>query len=285
MMEALLFVLLPALAHGGGGGGAAVVTARCPDPTDCTSSLQTAFDTAGATLVRVPLLPGNQPWIVGDQSGGPTSIDPRVQANASGIMLGPASSHRTIVFAGGVQVLAKQGAFHHGQFFIGVNGSNITILGRGAVWRMRKRDYSNPKMYAHSEDRHALALYGCSDITIIGLLISSSGGDGIYMTGLTSTGGSDNLMGYCRNIVLDSVVCDDHYRQGMSVISVVGLRVVNSTFSNTNGTPPSSGVDFEPVSVSYCDITQPLMLHMLCVACRTTTTTGWKASILKVPVF
>ena len=32
----------------------------------------------------------------------------------------------------------------------------------------------------------------------------------------------------------------------MSVISVVGLRVRNSTFSNTNGTAPSAGIDFEP---------------------------------------
>jgi hypothetical protein len=46
--------------------------------------------------------------------------------------------------------------------------------------------------------------------------------------------------------VLEGVVCDDHYRQGMSVISVVDLRVVNSTFSNTSGTPPAAGVDFEP---------------------------------------
>ena len=222
-----------------------VITASCPDPTDCTTSLQTALDTPAAAVIRVPVLPGRR-WIVGDQSGGPTSVDPRVQANQSGIILGPASSHRTIIFDSGVEVLAKQGAFHRGQFFIGVNATNITILGRGAVWRMRKREYANSTLYTHSEDRHALALYGCSDITIVGLLISSSGGDGIYMTGLTSPGGSDNLMGYSRNIVLDSVVCDDHYRQGMSVISVIGLRVVNSTFSNTNGTPPAAGVDFEP---------------------------------------
>ena len=248
-MSSVLLFLVRQLATTTASGTA--VTAHCREPADCTSSLQSALDTAGATLIRVPVLPGRRPWIVGDQSGGPASVDPRVQANQSGIMLGPASSRRTIIFDSGVEVLAKQGAFHHGQFFVAVNASNITILGHGAVWRMRKRDYANPKLYAHSEDRHALALYGCSDITIIGLLITSSGGDGIYLTGLTSPGGSDNLMGYCRHIVLDSVVCDDNYRQGMSVISVVGLHVVNSTFSNTNGTPPAAGVDFEPVSVPH----------------------------------
>ena len=160
------------------------VSACCPDPTDCTASLQAAIDSAGAAIVRVPVLSGGRPWIIGDQAAGPTSIDPRVQANHSGILLGQASSHRTIIFESGVEVLAKKGAFHqNGKFFIGINASNITILGRGAVWRMRKSDYADPKLYAHSEDRHALALYGCSDITVIGLQIRSSGGDGIYMTG------------------------------------------------------------------------------------------------------
>ena len=34
--------------------------------------------------------------------------------------------------------------------------------------------------------------------------------------------------------------------QGMSVIDVDGLRVSNSSFRNTNGTPPQSGIDIEP---------------------------------------
>ena len=149
-------------------GGADIVTARCPDPSDCTSSLQAAINSPGAATVRVPVLPGGRPWIVGDQAGAPPSVDPRVQANRCGIILGPAASHRTIVFEAGVEVLAKKGAFHAGQFFVGVNASNITILGRGAVWRMRKADYANPQLYNHSEDRHALALYGCSDISVVG---------------------------------------------------------------------------------------------------------------------
>jgi hypothetical protein len=42
------------------------------------------------------------------------------------------------------------------------------------------------------------------------------------------------------------VLCDNHYRQGISVISADGLLVENSIFANTWGTPPSSGVDIEP---------------------------------------
>jgi hypothetical protein len=43
-------------------------------------------------------------------------------------------------------------------------------------------------------------------------------------------------------------VCDNNYRQGISIISVDGLLVENSVFNNTWGTPPSSGVDIEPDS-------------------------------------
>ena len=43
-------------------------------------------------------------------------------------------------------------------------------------------------------------------------------------------------------------MCDNNYRQGISIISVDGLLVENSKFNNTWGTPPSSGVDIEPDS-------------------------------------
>ena len=45
-----------------------------------------------------------------------------------------------------------------------------------------------------------------------------------------------------------NVLCDNNYRQGISVISVDGLLVEDSSFNNTWGTPPSSGVDLEPDS-------------------------------------
>ena len=41
-----------------------------------------------------------------------------------------------------------------------------------------------------------------------------------------------------RKISIRDVLCDNHYRQGISVISVDGLLVENSAFNNTWGTPP-----------------------------------------------
>ncbi len=53
-------------------------------------------------------------------------------------------------------------------------------------------------------------------------------------------------MNYCKDIVIENVVADDHHRQGLSVISAENLLVRNCTFSNTKGTLPMSGIDFEP---------------------------------------
>ena len=53
-------------------------------------------------------------------------------------------------------------------------------------------------------------------------------------------------LGHERDIAIDNVTCDAKNRQGISVIDVVGLAVTNSAFTNTEGTEPESGVDFEP---------------------------------------
>ena len=41
-----------------------------------------------------------------------------------------------------------------------------------------------------------------------------------------------------QRVVIKDVVADDNHRQGMSVISALGLLVENCTFSGTNGTSP-----------------------------------------------
>ena len=45
------------------------------------------------------------------------------------------------------------------------------------------------------------------------------------------------------------VTADANRREGLSVIQVDGLLVLNSTFKNTHGTRPSAGIDFEPDGV------------------------------------
>src|SRR5690554_498154 len=65
-------------------------------------------------------------------------------------------------------------------------------------------------------------------------------GDGIYI------GQVSEAAGPCKDIYIERGKVDNNRRQGMSVISVDGLFVDNTQFTNTNGTPPQAGVDFEP---------------------------------------
>lgn len=128
--------------------------------------------------------------------------------------------------------------------FTATKVSNLTIAGGpGAEIAMRKQDYLDPEKYAKSEWRHAISLLSCRNVTLRDLKISSSGGDGIYVGVLAEKGNREN---YCRDIVIERVDCDDHNRQGISVISVDGLTIRDSVFRNTQGARPMAGIDFEP---------------------------------------
>lgn len=160
-----------------------------------------------------------------------------------------------LVLEPGVVITAQRGAYRGGGDSV-LNADNLTnlfIRGYGATVRMQKEDYIVGKVlkdlnwnrwygqYEKAEWRMALAIRGCVNVKIEGLTLRDSGGDGIYVAG----GGK---LTYSKDIQLKDVVCENNYRQGISVISVDGLFVEDSQFNNTWGTPPSSGVDLEPDS-------------------------------------
>jgi hypothetical protein len=156
----------------------------------------------------------------------------------------------------GVVITAQRGAYRSGGDSV-LNADNVTnlvIRGYGATVRMQKEDYIVGKVlkdlgwnrwygqYEKAEWRMALAIRGCVNVQVEGLTLRDSGGDGVYVAG----GGK---LAYSKDIHLKDVVCENNYRQGISVISVDGLLVENCSFNNTWGTPPSSGVDLEPDSL------------------------------------
>ena len=60
------------------------------------------------------------------------------------------------------------------------NSTNLTITGYGAVWKMHKLDYANTSMgYVHSEARPGLWVVNASDLSVFGLTVTATGGDGI----------------------------------------------------------------------------------------------------------
>ncbi len=94
-----------------------------------------------------------------------------------------------------------------------------------------------------------VAIYGGRRVRIYGtravnIATTSDGskGDGFYIA--RSYPSRTNVM--AEDVVLDGVTADGNGRQGLSVIAVRGLRVVNSVFANTTSSVPGAGIDFEP---------------------------------------
>jgi len=91
---------------------------------------------------------------------------------------------------------------------------------------------------ATGEWGHGINIFNCSNITIEDIMITECWGDSVYL-GATETG-------YNENIKLKNVICKESRRQGISVISVVGLDIDNCQCNDIFGTSPECGVDFEP---------------------------------------
>ena len=205
----------------GGGGGS---NGTYPPGALYASSL--GFNSSDATLTLERAFTSSSSFIVVDKQASDWVVGPLNFNNLH---------NKTIVFEAGVVLRAKSGAFPNTshrllQF---MNSSNIEIRGYGATFQMNKSEYTS------GEHRHTLSLIASTDITIRGLTLKDSGGDGIYVSRL-------NTSQYCRNVLIEDVVASNHKRQGISVISVDGLTVRNSTFTGTIGKAPGAGVDFEP---------------------------------------
>ena len=187
------------------------------DETDATDALQSAIN-SGAKKVIVPNM--GKDWIVR-----PIKL----------------VSNQEIEFQKGVVVTAKKGEFKGGNdcLFRADNLKNITLTGSGAILRMQKDDYMKSP-YQKAEWRMVLEFSSCDTIKILGLTLKDSGGDGIYL------GVANKEKPYCSNVLIKDVVCDNNYRQGISVISAKNMTIENCTFKNTWGTAPEAGIDLEP---------------------------------------
>lgn len=189
------------------------------DESDATKALQAAIRSKAKKII-VPNM--GKPWIVT-----PLFVE----------------SGKEIVFEKGVIIAAKSGSFlgRNDSLFTIANKENVTINGYGAEFVMRKQDYVRAP-YKKAEWRNGITILGSNNIKIYGVKLTSSGGDGIYIGRGTGNNGLPN----CDQIHIKDVVCDNNYRQGVSVVSVSNLLIENSTFKGTDGTPPQAGIDFEP---------------------------------------
>lgn len=141
----------------------------------------------------------------------------------------------TIVFEPGVVLKAKSGAFGASSsiLFQLSRANNVTIEGNGATFKMNKSEYNS------GENRHTLSIAGGKDITVRGLKLMDSGGDGIYISGGASAR-------YAEKITIENVVSQNHRRMGLTIISAKDVWVRNSEFKNSSGVIPEAGVAMEP---------------------------------------
>jgi len=112
------------------------------------------------------------------------------------------------------------------------NKSNVTVYSPKIIGD--RYEHLNTK----GEWGMGISIVSSSNISIYNANITNCWGDGIY---LGQRNGKTN-----ENIKIEHALIDNNRRNGISVISVDGLEMSNVIISNTNGTSPESGLDFEP---------------------------------------
>ena len=184
------------------------------DPADSTEALQKAINASAEKVII-------------DRQAGPWIVRPLFLRNGD----------KEIVIEDGVEIRAKAGEYQdvNDALFSVWGAKNVSIRGEGtAVLAMNKKDYQDRSKYRPSEWRHALSIRGgAENVGVSNLTLRASGGDGVYIFGASG-------------IRLENLKCLDHHRQGISVISGAHVLVRNCDFSETWGTAPACGIDFEP---------------------------------------
>ena len=189
------------------------------------------YNAEDSTEIIQRALDSGAPKLVFDRQSGPWITRPLV-----------ARSNQELVFEDGVELLAKKGEFHGiRDYLLRCEGvSNLVICGlgpRGGTFRMHKRDYQKPP-YARSEWRYTLRLCGVENVHVENMRFVSSGGDGIVIGAWKGKS--------AKNVVIRNCVCDDNHRQGISLCGGEDILIEDTVLSNTCGTPPQAGIDFEP---------------------------------------
>ncbi len=189
------------------------------------------YNAEDSTEIIQRALDSGVPTLVFDRQAGPWITRPLV-----------AHSNQELIFEDGVELLAKKGEFHgiRDYLFRCEGVSNLVIRGlgpKGGTFRMHKRDYQKPP-YARSEWRYTLRLCGVENVHVENMRFVSSGGDGIVIGAFKGKS--------AKNVVIRNCVCDDNHRQGISLCGGEDILIENVVLSNTCGTPPQAGIDFEP---------------------------------------
>jgi hypothetical protein len=127
------------------------------------------------------------------------------------LILTSAAGPRRLMLKPGARVEALPGSFHglSDSLLTVFETDDVTIEATGAVFHMRKEDYISSD-YNHSEHRHALHIQGAKGLTVVGLQVNNSGGDGVYVTGSSHGAGCTRFS--AQGLTLQSVLSTRNYR-------------------------------------------------------------------------
>jgi len=193
--------------------------ARGNGSTDDTWAFQRAIDSLGSGGGTVQVPPGRY------------LIDPLRSIRMR--------SHVDLRMAPGARLMARPNAAPRAYVLLVQGVSDVTISG-GEI--LGERD---AHLGRAGEWGHGIMIRGSSHVTVRNVAISRCWGDGISIGGLPR--GKQAAIP-SSDILIDRVRCRGNRRQGLTIGRSRRVRVVDSEFSDTQGTKPEYGIDIEPDS-------------------------------------
>lgn len=186
--------------------------------SDDTAAIQRAIDAAAAAgggIVDIP--------------AGHYRIDTLHQTGYSYEKAGLVLKSNVIVrMANGAVLQAIPNGERSYQMFSITHVNNVHILG-GTLIGDRDQHIGNL-----GQTGYGVRITDATNVVIENLHANEFWGDGVFL-------GEDS-----RNITIYRVICDHNRRQGMSIVGGQNVKILESEFKHSDGTPPKSGIDIEP---------------------------------------
>jgi parallel beta-helix repeat protein len=209
--------------------------------TDDTTEIQTALDQGGIIVIPAGTYMINA---VTSSHDNPTSGGLSIPSNTT-LFISPEATIKAIANSSDSYAVIRI-----------ADVSNVRICGGGMIQGERSSHNGST-----GEWGYGVCINGGENVTIEDIVIKDCWGDGI----LVGSGNGTPKSSYpSKNIKISGVVCDNNRRQGMSIIHADSVHVELSTFKNTNGKAPQSGIDLEPETSSgyYCKNVAIVNCHM-----------------------
>jgi polygalacturonase len=143
-------------------------------------------------------------------------------------------SNITMEFEEGTVLKALKTNLEHYQIISIDDVENVTLKGPGKIEGERDEHEGNT-----GEWGFGLSINGSTNVHVENLTITDCWGDAIYL-------GSTKKQNYVEDVTIKDVVLDNNRRQGITLISAKDVEIINPVITNTKGTDPQSGIDFEP---------------------------------------